>query len=113
VISESDFSFGFSVSFSPPKRDDRNKRRSPRIPRNAAPAAELFYLLGEYCEMREQKEEAVFWYKRAAFEAECYVCITYGGEFALRNVIRLLEEQGHMGEATQYAKLLEQEAHRF
>lgn len=80
---------------------------------NAAPAAELFYLLGEYYEMREQKEEAVFWYKRAAFEAECYVCITYGGEFALRNVIRLLEEQGHMGEATQYANLLEQEAHRF
>ena len=28
--------------------------------------------------------EAAFWYKKAALEAECYVCISYGGEAALR-----------------------------
>ena len=29
-------------------------------------------------------EQSIFWYKKAALEAECYVCISYGGEAALR-----------------------------
>ena len=45
--------------------------------------AELLYLLGEYYEVSGKREEAAFWYKKAALEAECYVCISYGGEAAL------------------------------
>lgn len=46
--------------------------------------AELLFLLGEYYELSGKAEEAAFWYKKAALEAECYVCISYGGEAALR-----------------------------
>ena len=46
--------------------------------------AELLFLLGEYYEISGKAEEAAFWYKKAALEAECYVCISYGGEAALR-----------------------------
>lgn len=46
--------------------------------------AELLFLLGEYYETAGKGEEAAFWYKKAALEAECYVCISYGGEAALR-----------------------------
>lgn len=73
---------------------------------NPAPAAELLFLLGEYYETAGQPEYAVFWYKKAALEAECYVCISYGGEEALRHVIRLLREQGLEQEAAQYEELL-------
>ena len=68
--------------------------------------AELFFLLGEYYERKEQWTEAVQWYKKAALEAECYVCITYGSENALRQAIRLLKEQGLADEARRYEALL-------
>ncbi len=77
---------------------------------NPAPAAEVLYLLGEYYEVSGKDAEAVFWYKKAALEAECYVCITYGGEYALRHVIRLLRKQGLVAEAVQYENMLGQEA---
>jgi len=77
---------------------------------NPAPGAELLYLLGEYYEMSGRDAEAVFWYKKAALEAECYVCISYGGEFALRQVIRLLKKQGLPEEAAQYENMIRQEA---
>ena len=73
---------------------------------NQVSAAELFYLLGEYYEEAKQDEEAVFWYKKAALEAECYVCIFYGGEYALRKAIELLKKQGLMEEAMQYETIL-------
>ena len=50
----------------------------------AVSPAELLFLLGEYYETAGKAEEAAFWYKKAALEAECYVCISYGGEAALR-----------------------------
>ena len=50
----------------------------------AAVPAELLFLLGEYYEVSGRPEEAELWYKKAALEAECYVCISYGGEAALR-----------------------------
>lgn len=75
---------------------------------NPAPAAELCFLLGEYYEAAEQTEEAIFWYRRAALETECYVCIFYGGEYALQHVIRLLKQQGLDVEAEQYEELLRQ-----
>lgn len=80
---------------------------------NKAPAAELCYLLAEYYEEAGQLSEAVYWYKRAALEAECYVCIFYGRNSALRNVIRLLKQQGFTEEAMQYEAELEQEASAF
>lgn len=73
---------------------------------NPAPAAELLFLLGEYYEMAGKEEEAVFWYRKAALEAECYVCISYGGEAALRQVIRILKKQGLMSEAARYETML-------
>ena len=77
---------------------------------NPAPAAEIFYLLGEYYETAECLEEAVLWYKKAALEAECYVCISYGGEAALKQAIRLLKRQGLLEEAAQYENMLRQDA---
>ena len=77
---------------------------------NPAPVAELFYLLGEYYEISGKEPEAIRWYKKAALEAECYVCISCGGENALRQVIRLLKKQGMYSEATQYEMMLGQEA---
>ena len=41
------------------------------------------FLLGEYYEMSGKRDMAAIWYKKAALEAECYVCISYGGEAAL------------------------------
>ncbi|MBP3567704.1 MAG: glycosyltransferase [Lachnospiraceae bacterium] len=79
------------------------------IATNKTPAAELFFLLGEYYETAGQEAEAVFWYRKAALEAECYVCIFYGGEYALQHVIRLLKKQGGLEEAAQYESLLGQE----
>lgn len=76
---------------------------------NPAPAAELLYLLGEYYETAGKPEAAVFWYKRAALEAECYVCVSYGGEAALRQAIRVLRQQGCTEEAVQYENMLGQE----
>lgn len=78
--------------------------------KNQAPAAELCFLLGEYYEQRKEPEEAIFWYKRAAFEAECYVCISYGGSAALKQVVYLLKKHGRMEEAAQYESIIEQEA---
>lgn len=72
--------------------------------------AELFFLLGEYYENKEQWTDAVCWYKKAALEAECLVCISYGSESALRKVIRLLRKQGLEEEAKGYEALLYQEA---
>ena len=74
---------------------------------NPAPAAELYYLLAEYYESAGQYEEAIFWYKKAALEAECYVCISYGEEAALQQAIRLLKQQGCECEAMQYENMLE------
>lgn len=76
---------------------------------NFAPAAELFYLLGEYYEVSGKEAEAVVWYKKAALEAECYVCISYGGAEALSKVIRLLNKQGLKIEAMQYENMLKAE----
>lgn len=76
---------------------------------NPAPAAELLFLLGEYYEAAGKEQEAVFWYKKAALEAECYVCLAYGGENALRQAIRLLKKRGHVAEAAQYENMLGQE----
>ncbi|MBP3610137.1 MAG: glycosyltransferase [Lachnospiraceae bacterium] len=73
---------------------------------NSSLPAELFYLLGQYYETAERLPEAVYWYKRAALEAESYVCIFYGGAEALKEAIRLLEQQGRMDEAAQYRALL-------
>lgn len=74
---------------------------------NPAPAAELFYLLGEYYEVLGKLEDAVIWYKKAALEAECYVCIRYGGETALRQAIRLLNQLELKEEAFQLEHMLE------
>ena len=73
---------------------------------NSALPAELFFLLGQYYEARERYLEAVYWYKRAALEAECYVCISYGGAVALEEAIRLLKQLGLEEEAVQYEALL-------
>ena len=73
---------------------------------NPAPAAELFYLLGEYFEALDKLEEAILWYKKAALEAECYVCIRYGGETALRQAIRLLNQLELKEEALQLEHML-------
>jgi len=64
--------------------------------------------LGEYYEAEGQEEEALFWYKKAALEAECYVCISYGGEQALRQAIRLMNKLGYAEEAVQYERMLGQ-----
>lgn len=75
------------------------------ITRSTIPA-EICYLLGEYYERQEQWTQAVTWYKKAALETECFVCITYGGENALLQVIRLLQQQGKEEEATLYQSYL-------
>ena len=75
---------------------------------NAERAAELFYLLGEYYEATGRLQEAVFWYKKAALEAECYVSIAYGGEAALQQVVRLLQQMECQEEAAEYEKMLGQ-----
>lgn len=75
-----------------------------------APAAELCFLLGEYYEQRKEPEEAIFWYKRAAFETECYVCISYGGSAALKQAVCLLKKLGQTKEAEQYEDMIKQEA---
>jgi len=76
------------------------------LSKNPEPAAELYYLLGEYYEASGKEEEAILWYKKAALEAEGYVCIFYGGEWALRQAIRLLKQQGNDAEAAQYENML-------
>ena len=78
----------------------------PALAESSAPAAELCYLLGEYYEISGRETEAVKWYKKAAFEAECHVCISYGGESALRQAIRLLKQLGSETEAAQYENML-------
>ena len=74
---------------------------------NPAPAAELFYLLGEYYEALDKLEEAILWYKKAALDAECYVCVRYGGETALRQAIRLLNQLELKEEALRLEHMLE------
>lgn len=78
--------------------------------KNQALAAELCFLLGEYYEQRKEPEEAIFWYKRAAFESECYVCISYGGSAALNQAVRILKKQGRKEEALQYEAMISMEA---
>jgi len=73
---------------------------------NAVPAAELFYLLAEYYEVSGKEEEAIVWYKKAALESECYVCISYGGAGALKQAIRLLRKQDRIEEAEQLETLI-------
>ena len=70
------------------------------------PAAELCFLFGQYYETAGRPEEAVYWYRRAALEAECYVCISYGGAGALQEAIRLFRQMGRQEEAAQYEALL-------
>ena len=72
-------------------------------------AAELCYLAGVYYETNERPEDAVYWFKKAAFEAEAYVCIQYGGTDALREVIRLLHRLEREDEAVYFEQLLGQE----
>ena len=66
------------------------------------PAAEICFLLGRYYEGAGCRSEALWWYKRAALETECFVCISYGGVSALQEVIRLLKQQGQTEEAARY-----------
>ncbi len=75
------------------------------ITRSMIPA-EICYLLGQYYERQEQWTQAITWYKKAALETECFVCITYGGEQALLQVIRLLQQQGKEEEAMLYQSYL-------
>ena len=75
---------------------------------NPVPAAEVLYLLGEYYETTGRGEEALFWYKKAALDAECYVCVSYGGKHALQQVVRLLNRLGYEEEAAQYERMLGQ-----
>ncbi len=63
--------------------------------------AELAFLLGEALEEEQKEEAALEWYKKAAFEAENYVCLSYGGTEALRQVIRLCRKLGRE-ETVQY-----------
>ena len=69
-------------------------------------SSEICYLLGDYYEKKEQWEQAILWYKKSALETECFVCITYGGEYALHHVIRLLKQQGKEDEARAYQMYL-------
>ena len=71
--------------------------------------AELYYLLGAYYE-KTDLVQATDWYTKAAFEAENYVCISYGGAAALREAVRLLKKQGRTEEARSYEEILQQEA---
>ena len=71
--------------------------------------AELFYLLGTYYEETDPAQ-ATDWYTKAAFEAENYVCISYGGAAALREAVRLLKKQGRTEEARSFEEILQQEA---
>ena len=71
--------------------------------------AELYFMLGEYYD-KTDPEQAVTWYTKAAFEAECYVCISYGGAAALKEAVRLLLEQGRTEEARSFEEILQQEA---
>jgi len=73
---------------------------------NPMPPAELCYLLGEYYGASGKEAEAVIWYKKAALEAECYVCISYGGEQALRQAVLLLKKLGREAEAAQCENML-------
>lgn len=69
--------------------------------------AELMFLLGEALEGEHKEEAALEWYKKAAFEAENYVCLSYGGAEALRQVIRLCRKLGRE-EAVQYEECLKE-----
>ena len=80
----------------------------PRVAQGGKLPAELYFLLGEYYEGTE-RETAIQWYSKAAFEAECYVCISYGGAAALKKIVRLLKEQGRTEEAMQYEEILRKE----
>lgn len=71
--------------------------------------AELYYLLGAYYE-KTDPAQATDWYTKAAFEAENYVCISYGGAAALREAVRLLRQQGRTEEAHSFEEILQQEA---
>lgn len=68
--------------------------------------AELYFLLGRYYE-KENPAQAIAWYQKAAMEAESYICISYGGEAALREVIRLLLQEERTEEAEVFASMLE------
>ena len=70
-------------------------------------SSEICYLLGQYYEEKEQWTNAITWYKKAALETECFVCITYGGEYALLQAIRLLKQQGNEEEAILYQNYLQ------
>jgi len=71
--------------------------------------AELYYLLGQYYEGTDLAL-ATDWYKTAAFEAESYISVAYGGANALKEVIRLLKKQGRTEEADACEEILRQEA---
>lgn len=71
--------------------------------------AELYFMLGMYYE-KTDAALATEWYTRAAFEAESYVSIAYGGAGALKEVVRLLRKQGRTEEALSFEKVLQQEA---
>ncbi len=71
--------------------------------------AELCFLLGEYYE-KTDIEQATDWYTRAAFGAESYISISYGGADALKEAVRLLWQQGRTEEARAYEEILQQEA---
>ena len=69
--------------------------------------AELAFLLGEALEEEQKEEAALEWYKKAALEAENYVCLSYGGAEALRQVIRLCKKLGRE-ETAQYEEYLKE-----
>lgn len=68
--------------------------------------AELYFLLGS-CYEESDPVQASEWYRRAALEAENYICISYGGEAALKETVRLLLQEGRTEEAEIFASMLE------
>ncbi|MBE5951496.1 MAG: glycosyltransferase family 2 protein [Lachnospiraceae bacterium] len=78
----------------------------PEVSGGSAVPAELYFLLGNYYE-GSNPAQAAEWYRKAALEAENYICISYGGETALKKAIRLLMQEGRTEEAEIFASMLE------
>lgn len=68
-------------------------------------AAELYYLLGEYAEERQELWEACGWYRKAA-EHENYISIFHGGTQAIKKCVALCTTLGKIEEAKQFERYL-------
>lgn len=67
--------------------------------------AELYFLLGENAEQREELQEAATWFQKA-FEAENYVCLQYGDIAAIQHLAVLCRKLGQDEEAMEYEDYL-------